>query len=64
MDKYQESKNRYLKEKVEIIKVVVPKGKKEKIQDYAKNQVKAKSTSAYIVDLIQKDMGEDIDIDE
>jgi hypothetical protein len=56
VDKYQESKNRYLKEKVEIIKVVVPKGEKEKIQDYAKNQAKARSTNAYILDLIHKDM--------
>jgi hypothetical protein len=55
VDKYQETKNKYKKEKVQKIEIYVPIGEKEKIQSYAKT--KAKSTNAYILDLIKKDMG-------
>lgn len=56
MAKYQETKDRYLKEKVETFLVRVPKGDKERIQDYAKS--KGKSLNAYVLDLIRADMGE------
>lgn len=52
--KIQESKNRYLKEKVDYFKVYVPKGEKVTIQEYAKNQ--GKSLNAYVVELIKEDM--------
>ena len=54
MKNYQESKDRYLKEKVENITLRVPKGEKDKIQAFAKT--KARSTNAYILELIKKDM--------
>ncbi|MDE6781892.1 MAG: toxin-antitoxin system HicB family antitoxin [Ruminococcus sp.] len=56
MDKYQETKNRYLKEKVEELKIRVPKGEKAKIQAYAKSQ--GKSLNKFILDLISQAMGE------
>lgn len=55
MGKYQETKDRYLREKVETFLVRVPKGEKEKIQSYAKEQ--GKSLNAYVLDLIRADMG-------
>lgn len=55
MDKYQEAKDRYLREKVETFLVRVPKGEKEQIQAFAK--AKGKSLNAYVVDLIRADMG-------
>lgn len=54
MQKYQKSKDRYLKEKVENITLRVPKGEKDKIKAFAKT--KARSTNAYILELIKKDM--------
>ncbi|MCM1507001.1 MAG: Arc family DNA-binding protein [Ruminococcus flavefaciens] len=54
MDKYQESKNRYLKEKVDELKVRVPKGEKAKIQAFAKS--KGKSLNKFILDLIHDAM--------
>lgn len=54
MDKYQETKDRYLKEKVEEFKVRVPKGQKQVIQDYAKS--KGKSLNAFVCELIQAEM--------
>lgn len=56
MDKYQETKNRYLKEKVDEFKIRVPKGEKEKIQTYAKLQ--NKSLNQFVLDLIAKEIGE------
>jgi hypothetical protein len=38
---------------------LVPKGKKEEIKSYA--QAKSKNLSNYIVDLIYRDMGKDIE---
>jgi hypothetical protein len=54
VDKYQETKNRYLREKVDKVTVVMPKGERAKLQEHAKT--KARSTNAYILDLIHKDM--------
>lgn len=53
-NKIQESKNKYLKEKVESFNIRVPKGQKTIIQEYAKQ--KGKSLNSYVVDLINKDM--------
>lgn len=52
--KYQDTKDKYLKEKVETFVVRVPKGKKSVIQEHAKSQ--GKSLNAYILDLIHADM--------
>ncbi|MGI6014463.1 MAG: Arc family DNA-binding protein [Oscillospiraceae bacterium] len=54
---YQESKDRYLKEKVETFVVRVPKGQKSLIQERAKSL--GKSLNSYILDLINSDMEED-----
>lgn len=54
--KYQETKDKYLKEKVDEFKVRVPKGQKIKIQEYAK--LKGKSLNSYVVDLINNDMND------
>lgn len=56
MNKYQETKNKYLKEKVETATIRFPKGKKEKIQAYAKSH--GKSLNKFILDLIAKEMDE------
>ena len=53
--KYQETKDKYLKEKVDTFVVRVPKGEKTSIQDFAKS--KGKSLNSYVVDLIHQDMG-------
>ena len=50
MDKYQESKNRYLKEKVDNIVIRVPKGQKEIIKEFANES--GKSLNSFIVELI------------
>lgn len=54
MSKYQETKDNYLKEKVETFVIRVPKGEKEIIQSHAKS--KGKSLNSYVVDLIHKDI--------
>lgn len=54
----QKAKDRYLREKVDEIKVIVPKGERAVIQAFAKS--KGKSTNAYIVELINKDMGREM----
>jgi uncharacterized protein (DUF1778 family) len=59
MYKYCETINKYRKEKVDRIEILVPKGKKEEIKSYA--QAKSKNLSNYIVDLIYRDMGKDIE---
>lgn len=51
----QKAKDKYLRERVDEIKVIVPKGERAVIQAFAK--AKGKSTNAYIVELINKDMG-------
>ncbi len=50
MDKYKESKERYLKEKVDEFKIRVPKGQKQIIQDFAKS--KGMSLNSFVVSLI------------
>lgn len=52
---YQESKNRYIKEKTDEIKLYVPKGEKAFIQAAAK--AAGKSVNAFIYDLIQERIG-------
>ncbi len=51
----QESKDKYLKEKVETFLIRVPKGKKEEIQKFAKNNG-YRSLNNFVVDLIDKRM--------
>ncbi len=53
-DKYQKTKDNYLKEKVETFVIRVPKGQKTIIQEYAKSQ--GKSLNSYVVDLINADI--------
>lgn len=53
--KYQQSKDNYLKEKVDTFVIRVPKGEKALIKEYASKQ--GKSLNAYVVDLIHADMG-------
>lgn len=54
MDKYKETKEKYLKEKVDEFKIRVPKGQKQIIQDFAKGQ--GKSLNAFVVDLIYSEI--------
>lgn len=54
MNKYQETKDKYLKEKVDEFKIRVPKGKKALIQEFAKS--KGKSLNGFVVDLIDEAM--------
>lgn len=53
-EKIQESKDKYLREKVDTFVVRVPKGQKEIIQNFAKS--KGMSLNAFIVDLIKKEI--------
>lgn len=50
MNKYQETKDKYLKEKVDEFKIRVPKGQKIVIQEFAKQQ--GKSLNSFVVELI------------
>lgn len=52
---YQDSKDKYLKEKVDTFVLRVPKGKKDEIMEYAKS--KGMSLNGYITELIFADMG-------
>lgn len=54
MDKYQNTKDRYLKEKVDEFKIRVPKGQKQVIQEFAKSR--GKSLNAFVYELIQAEM--------
>lgn len=56
MDKYKESRERYLKEKVDEFKIRVPKGQKITIQQFAKS--KGKSLNSFVVELITKAMND------
>lgn len=56
MDKYQETKNRYLREQVETATIRFKKGDKKRIQAFAKEQ--GKSLNQFILDLIAKEMSE------
>lgn len=55
----QESKDKYLREKVDTILLRVPKGQKQIIQDYAKS--KGKSLNAFVCELIQAEMSKSLD---
>lgn len=55
--KIQESKNRYLREKVESFNIRVPKGQKAIIQEQAKKR--GKSLNSYVVDLINENINKD-----
>ena len=57
----KKSANKYLKEKVEDIRIRVPKGQKQIIKDYADRQ--GKSLNQFIVDLINQEI-EKIDNEE
>lgn len=50
MDKYKETKEKYLKEKVDEFKIRVPKGHKQIIQNFAKDQ--GLSLNSFVVSLI------------
>lgn len=50
----KKSADKYLKEKVEDIRIRVPKGQKQLIKDYADSQ--GKSLNQFIVDLINEEM--------
>lgn len=52
--KIQESKDRYLKEKVDRLQITIPKGERERIKEFAKAQ--GKSLNAFVVDLIHEAM--------
>ncbi len=54
MDKYRETKDKYLKEKVDEFKIRVPKGQKQIIQDFAKS--KGKSLNSFVYEIIQKEI--------
>ena len=56
---YQDSKDKYLKEKVDTFVLRVPKGKKDEIMEFAKS--KGMSLNGYITDLIFSDMGVETD---
>ena len=58
----QKAKDKYLKEKVDTFVLRVPKGDKEKIQEYAKKE--GKSLNAYITDLINADMHGEIKLEK
>lgn len=53
---YQDSKDKYLREKVDTFVLRVPKGKKDEIMEYAKS--KGMSLNGYITELIFADMGQ------
>ncbi len=53
----QESKNKYLREKVDTFVLRVPKGQKQIIQDYAKS--KGMSLNSFVVSLIDDAISEE-----
>ena len=57
---YQDSKDKYLREKVDTFVLRVPKGKKEEIAQYAAS--KGMSLNGYITSLVFADMGEKVDV--
>ena len=56
---YQDSKDKYLREKVDTFVVRVPKGKKDEIAEFAAS--KGMSLNGYITSLVFADMGEPTD---
>ena len=57
---YQDSKDKYLKEKVDTFVLRVPKGKKDEIAEYAASL--GMSLNGYITSLVFADMGVETDI--
>ena len=57
---YQDSKDKYLKEKVDTFVLRVPKGKKDEIAAFAAS--KGMSLNGYITSLVFADMGVDIEL--
>ncbi len=57
---YQDSKDKYLKEKVDTFVLRVPKGKKDEIMEYAK--AKGMSLNGYITSLVFADMGSKLQV--
>lgn len=55
-EKSTKYKNEFAKENYDQLRIVVKKGKKEKIKDYAES--KGLSLNAYVNKLIDNDMGE------
>ena len=55
---YQDSKDKYLREKVDTFVLRVPKGKKQEIAEYAAS--KGMSLNSYITSLVFLDMGDTI----
>ncbi len=55
---YQDSKDKYLKEKVDTFVLRVPKGKKDEIMEYAAS--KGMSLNGYITSLVFADMGSEV----
>lgn len=54
MNNYQNTKDKYLKEKVDEFKIRVPKGQKTAIQEFAKSN--GKSLNSFVVELINEAM--------
>ena len=57
---YQDSKDKYLREKVDTFVLRVPKGKKDEIMEYAAS--KGMSLNGYITSLVFSDMGEKMQV--
>ena len=57
---YQDSKDKYLKEKVDTFVLRVPKGKKDEIAAFAANR--GMSLNGYITSLVFADMGVETDV--
>ena len=57
---YQDSKDKYLKEKVDTFVLRVPKGKKDEIMEYAAS--KGMSLNGYITSLVFADMGGEVQV--
>ncbi len=57
---YQDSKDKYLREKVDTFVLRVPKGKKDEIMEYAAS--KGMSLNGYITSLVFADMGEKVQV--
>lgn len=55
---YQDSKDKYLREKVDTFVLRVPKGKKDEIMEYAAS--KGMSLNGYITSLVFADMGGEV----
>ncbi len=57
---YQDSKDKYLREKVDTFVLRVPKGKKQEIMEFAAS--KGMSLNGYITSLVFADMGGEVQV--